>query len=440
MQSSHNLNQIKIAFDDKNLVANAGLLLPATLANNLGLTELFDKHINLGDAQGRANTGLKAMTLIHSALAGGDCIDDANQLRAGSTQAVLGQEVRAPSTLGTFLRSFSWGHAKQLDVVSGELLKRAWASGAGPGDEPFTIDIDSTICETYGLAKHGGSKFTYTHVRGYHPLIAVASGTGDILHTRQRGGSANTTKGAESFVVETINRARKAGAVGQITLRLDSGFYGHKVINACRKKDVSFSVTAKLNTAVHKVIQSLPDDVWAPIPYFMEGAGVAEAPYAPFGKKGFPMRLIVRRVPPNPDSQLSLFANYGYHAFITDRPGNTLALEADHRRHAEIENTIRDAKYSLGLNHMPSGKFGANAAWLTLNAIAHNISRWISRLGFNETLVTTKTLRKRALSLPGRIAKRSRKIYLHLPKKWPWAKEFEEALTRLLVIAPPLVA
>ena len=391
MQSSHNLKRIKIAFDDNNLVANAGLLLVGTLADKLGLTELFGKHVDLGDAPGRANVGLKAMTLIHSALAGGDCIDDADRLRAGSTQAVLGQEVRAPSTLGTFLRSFSWGHAKQLDAVSGELLKRAWESGAGPGDGPLTIDIDSTICETYGLAKDGATKFTYTHVRGYHPLIAVASGTGDILHTRQRGGPANTIKGAASFIVETINRTRKAGATGQIVLRLDSGFYSHKVVSACRKQDVRFSVTAKLNSAVHKVIKSIPEDAWTPIPYFMEGAGVTETPYAPFGKKGFPVRLIVRRVPPNPDSQLSLFANYGYHAFITDRAGDTLVLEADHRRHAEIENTIRDAKYGVGLNHMPSGRFGANAAWLTLNAIAHNLSRWVSRLGFDETLVTTKT-------------------------------------------------
>ena len=148
------------------IVADAGLILPATLAQHLGLRDLFDTHIDLGDAAGRANVGLKAMTPVHSALAGGDSIDDADVLRAGATGMVLGHPVRAPSTLGTFRRGFTWGHARQLDKVAGELLGRAWAAGAGPGDTAVTIDVDSTICETYGLAKQGGAKFTYTHVRG----------------------------------------------------------------------------------------------------------------------------------------------------------------------------------------------------------------------------------------------------------------------------------
>ena len=440
MKSSHTPSRMKIVFDDDNLVANAGLLLPAILAENLGLLELFDSCVDLGDAPGRANVGIKAMSLICSLLAGGDCIDDADQLRAGSTKAVLRHEVRAPSTLGTFLRSCRWGHAKQIEMVFVELLIRAWACGAGPGDNPLTIDIDSTICETYGLAKEGGSEFNYTHVRGYHPLIAVVSGTGDILNTRLRKGPANTCRGASSFVVETINRARSAGANGPIVLRADSGFYNQYVVGACRKKDVRFSITAKLNSAIHKIIENIPDDQYRPIPYFMEGAAVAEAPYTPFGENGSPVRLIIRRVPPNPGSQLSLLSDYGYHAFITDREGDALELEADHRRHAEIENTIRDLKYGLGLNHMPSGKFAANAVWLTLNAIAHNLSRWVSRLGFNERLITTKTLRKRALGLPGRIARSGRRLLLHLPKRWPWASEFKEALIRLRALPPPLVA
>ncbi len=440
MKSSHTPSRMQIAFDDDNLVANAGLLLPAVLAQNLGLPELFDTCVDLGSAPGRANVGVKAMSLIYSFLAGGDCIDDTDQLRAGSTQAVLGHEVRAASTLGTFLRSFTWGHAKQIEMVLVEVLRRAWASGAGAGDDPLTIDIDSTICETYGLAKEGGSEFTYTHVRGYHPLIAVVSGTGDILNARLRRGPAHAGRGASSFVVETVNRARSAGALGPIALRADSGFYSHQVVSACRKKDVSFSITARLSPAIHKIIEDIQDDRWRPIPYFMEGASVAETSYTPFGKKGFEVRLIVRRVPPNPGSQLSLLANYGYHAFITDREGDTLELEADHRRHAEIENTIKDLKYGLGLNHMPSGKFAANAAWLTLNVIAHNLSRWISRLGFNEKLITTKTLRKRALGLPGRLARSGRRLLLHLPKHRPLASEFKEALIRLQTIPPPLVA
>ena len=440
MKSSHTPSRMKIAFDDNNLVANTGLILPAVLAERLGLLELFDSCVDLGSAPGRANVGLKAMSLIYSFLAGGDCIDDADQLRAGSTQVVLGHEVRAPSTLGTFLRSCTWGHTKQIDMVGAEALKRAWASGAGGGDAPLTIDIDSTICETYGLAKEGGSEFNYTHVRGYHPLIAVVSGTGDILNARLRKGPAHAGRGASSFVVETINRARSAGANGSIALRADSGFYNRHVVGTCRKKDVRFSITAKLCPAIHKIIEDIPADQWRPIPYFMEEAAVAETSYTPFGKKGFPVRLIVRRVPPNPGSQLALFSTYGYHAFITDGRGDALELEADHRRHAEIENTIKDLKYGLGLNHMPSGKFAANAAWLTLNVIAHNLSRWVSRLGFNEGLITTKTLRKRALGLPGRIARSGRRLLLHLPNRWPWAKEFEEALIRLRALPPPLVA
>lgn len=215
MRSSHTLDSFEVTFDDGRLVADAGgLVLPATLAQHLGLRDLFDTHIDLGDAPGRANVGDKAMTLVHSALAGGDSIDDADALRAGATGAVLGHQILAPSTLGTFLRSFTWGQARQLDRVSGELLRRAWSAGAGPGDAPVTIDIDSTICETYGLAKQGGAKFTHTHVRGYHPLVATVADTLDVVHSRLRGGNANTGRGAASFVTETFNRVRAAGATG----------------------------------------------------------------------------------------------------------------------------------------------------------------------------------------------------------------------------------
>ena len=181
-------DRIRIVFDDHRLVANAGLLLPATLARHLGLRELVDHHLDLGGAPGRANTGDKLMTLVASAMAGGDCIDDADVLRTGGTACTLGGTVKAPSTLGTFLRSFRWGHVRQLDRVSRELLARAWAAGAGPGDAPFTIDLDSTICETYGLAKEGARHHGYTGKRGYHPLLAIAAGTGDVLMSRLREG------------------------------------------------------------------------------------------------------------------------------------------------------------------------------------------------------------------------------------------------------------
>ena len=197
-------DRIQITFDDRRLVANAGLLLPVTLAQHLGLRELVDHHLDLGNAPGRANPGDKMLTLVASALAGGDCIDDADVLRTGGTAQTLGCVVKAPSTLGTFLRSFRWGHVRQLDRVSRELLARAWSAGAGPGDAPFTIDLDSTICETYGLAKEGARDHGYTGKRGYHPLLAVAAGTGDVLMARLREGRANTARGAAHFLRETV--------------------------------------------------------------------------------------------------------------------------------------------------------------------------------------------------------------------------------------------
>ena len=223
-------DRIHVAFDDHRLVASAGLLLPVTLAHHLGLGELVDRHVDLGDAPGRANPGDKMLTLVASALAGGDCIDDADVLRTGSTARVLGCAVKAPSTLGTFLRSFRWGHVRQLDRVSRELLARAWAAGAGPGDEPLTIDLDSTVCETYGLGKEGARRHGYTGQRGYHPLLAVAADTGDVLMVRLRQGRANTARGADHFLRETVGRVRYAGATGQLTVRADSGFYTHAMV------------------------------------------------------------------------------------------------------------------------------------------------------------------------------------------------------------------
>ena len=434
------LDRIQITFDDHRLVNNAGLLLPATLALNLGLRQLVDHHLDLGDAPGRANAGDKMMTLIASALAGGDCIDDADALRAGGTAGVLDCTVKAPSTLGTFLRSFRWGHVRQLDRVSRELLARAWAAGAGPGDAPFTIDLDSTICETYGLAKEGARHHGYTGQRGYHPLLAVAAGTGDVLMARLREGRANTARGAAHFLRETVGRVRHAGATGQLTMRADSGFYTHGVVSVCRKIKVRFSITIRQRASLRNLIEAIPEDAWTPIPYWMEGAAdVAETAYTPFGSKpdAAPVRLIVRRVKPAPGSQLALFASYSYHGFITDRDGDTLDLEADHRRHAEIENAIRDLKYGVGLNHLPSGRFAANAAWLAVQVMAHNLARWTARIGLGEQIVTTKTLRRRFFSLAGRLTRKARRLTLHLPRRWPWEAQFSSALARLRSLPLP---
>ena len=374
-------DRIQIAYDDHRLVANAGLILPATLALRLGLPQLLRKHLDLGGAPGRANTGDKMMTVVASALAGGDCIDDADVLRAGGTARVLGFTAKAPSTLGTFLRSFRWGHVRQLDRVSRELLARVWKAGAGPGDAPFTIDLDSTICETYGLAKGGARHHGYTGARGYHPLLAVAAGTGDVLLARLREGRANTARGAAHFLRETVGRVSYCGARGQLTVRADSGFYTHAVVAVCRRMDVRFSIAIRQRARLRNLIEAIPEDAWTPIPYWMDAAAdVAETTYTPFQAEAdaAPVRLIVRRVKPAPGSQLALFATYSYHGFITDRDGETLELEADHRRHAEIENAIRDLKYGVGLNHLPSGRFPANGAWLAVQVMAHNLARWNS--------------------------------------------------------------
>ena len=305
--------------------------------------------------------------------------------------------------------------------MSREFLARAWAAGAGPGDWPFTIDLDSTICETYSLAKEGARHHGYTGQRGYHPLLAVAAGAGDVLMARLREGRANTARGAAHFLRETVGRVRYAGAKGQLTMRADSGFYTHAVVAACRKLKVRCSITIRQRPSLRNLIEAVPEADWTPIPYWMDGAAdVAETACTPFQTEpdAVPVRLIVRRVKPTPGSQLALFATYSYHGFITDRDGDTRELEADHRRHAEIENAIRDLKYGVGLNHLPSGRFAANAAWLAVPVMAHNLARWAARIGLGEQLATTKTLR-------------------HLPQRWPWEAQFSRALARLRAIPLP---
>ena len=328
--------------------------------------------------------------------------------------------------------------------MSRELLARAWAAGAGSGDGPLTIDLDSTICETYGLAKEGARHHGYTGQRGYHPLLAIAAGTGDVLMARLREGRANTARGAAHFLRETVGRVRYAGASGQLTMRADSGFYAHALVSACRKLHVRFSITIRQHTSLRNLIEAIPEADWTPIPYWMDGAAdVAEISYTPFQSEpdAAPVRFIVRRVKPSPGSQLALLVNYSCHALITDREGDTLELEADHRHvdngHAEIENAIRDLKYGVGLNHLPSGRFAANAAWLAIQVMAHNQARWTARIGLGEQVVTTKTLRRRFFSLAGRLTRSARRLTLHLPWRWPWEAQFSDALARLRALPLP---
>jgi hypothetical protein len=369
------------------------------------------------------------LTLVHSLLVGGDCIDDADLLRCGQTASVLGHRVMAPSTLGTFLRSFTFGHVRQLDRLAEQLLMRAWAAGAGPGDGPITIDLDSTVCEVHGYHKQGAT-YGYTRKLGYHPLLASRADTGEVLHARQRTGRANTARGTARFVDELAGRVRRAGASGELTMRMDSGFWSAKTIRACRRHRIRYSITVRQTTPIRAAIQAIDEAAWVKIVYPDGGlAQVAETRY-----QGD--RLIVRRTR-LVGEQAELFPNWRYHAFVTDRVGTAVELDADHRRHAVVELCIRDLKAGVGLRHCPSGKFAANAAWLVAATLAHNLLRWIAQIGLGtrQELVVAKTLRRTLLALPGRITRSARRWRLHLPAGWPWAAWFELALARLRGVA-----
>jgi hypothetical protein len=432
MPSSHvMLDQVDIALDDPRAVAHAGLLLPATLAERLGIEQATDQLVDLGDRPGAAQPGRKLLTLVHALVAGGECIDDVELLRCGSTASVLGHRVMAASTVGTWLRAFTFGHVRQLDKVTGEILSRAWAAGAGPGDGPLTVDVDSTICEVHGYHKQGAG-YGYTHRLGYHPLLATHAGSGEVLHTRLRKGAANTARGILRFVDELIARLRRAGASGELTLRMDSGFWSAKLLCALRRHEVRYSITVRQTKTVRAAIATIPEHVWVQIAYQPDGvAQVAETPY-----RGD--RLIVRRVR-NEGDQAQLFATWRYHAFVTNRVGTMLELDADHRRHAVCELAIRDLKAGAGLAHLPSGHFNANAAWLLAATLAHNLIRWIATLGLSvgDQQTVAKTLRRTLLALPGRLTRSARQWTLHLPAGWPWAHSFTMALARLRCIPDP---
>ena len=420
MQSLHTPSDLSVMFDDDHAVANAGLALAGLLSEKLGLEQLCDERISVGPFPGR-----RAATLVHSLVVGGTCIDDADVLRSGSTAAVLSHRVMAPSTLGTFLREFTFGNVRQLDSVTEQLLTRAWALGAGPGETPMTIDIDSTICEVHGAHKHGAG-YGYTHVLGYHPVLATRADTGEVLHLRFRKGSANTQRGAQRFVRETVGRVRRAGASGTLTLRADSGFFSKYVVMACRDHDVRYSITVRQTPVITRAIEQIDEEDWTSIDYTANGeAWVAETDY-----QG--QRLIVRRTKLN-EPRPALFPDYRYHAFVTDRVGDAVLLDVDHRRHAVVELAIRDLKEGSGLEHCPSGDFNANAAWAVLASIAHNLVRWVAALGLGVTgPLVAKTIRRKFITVPGRLTNHARRRHLHLPTHWPWAAQWSACFARLV--------
>jgi hypothetical protein len=416
----------EVVFDDERVVVNAGIVLAVKLGRRLGIEALVDAAVRLGSRPGAARPGRKVLTLVHAMLLGADCIDDCDVLRAGRTEAVLGHRPMAPSTLGTFLRSFSFGHVRQLDRVLGQALRRAWQAGAGPGTRRLVIDVDSFVGEVHGHAKQGAG-YGYTGKLGYHPLLATRADTNEVLHVRLRKGQANTQRGALRFVDELLARVRRAGATGQILLRADSGFWNKKVIARLREQGCGYSIGVTMHKIVAAQIAQIPEDAWQPVADYPD-TGVCELAEATLGDD----RLIVRRVHLHAqDDQTELFTYWRHFAFITNRTEPIHDVDREHRQHAQVELVIRDLK-DQALAHFPSGHYSANSAWTVIACLAHNLARWTSLLGLTDpTPRAARTLRRRLFTLPGRLTRSGRRQTLHLPARWPWQTDFIEALTRI---------
>jgi hypothetical protein len=443
-------------FDDPNLVSCAGLAPVLGLAERSGLQRLVARHVRIGQPAG-VNADRKIASLVAGMVAGADSIDDMALLRhAGMGRLFTG--VRAPSTLGTFLRSFTFGHVRQLDAVASRLLiDLAGRAPLLPGaDQLAYIDIDDTVRRTYGYAKQGAGR-GYTGVKGLNALLAIVSTptcAPVIAASRLRKGSTTSARGAARFVADALVTAKAAGATGVRIVRADSAFYGWEVIAAATRAGARFSITARQNRSVRAAIATIDPDAWTTINYpnaiydedqqrWISDAEVAEIPYTAFTSRRkaqhVTARLIVRRVPDlNPANQSELFTVYRYHAVFTNSPLPMLAAEAAHRAHAIVEQVIADLKNGP-LAHLPSASFAANSAWLVCAAIAFNLTRAAGTLASAfHAKATTGTIRAHLINVPARLARSARRLTLHLPTAWPW----EQAWQRLLTAAnsPPLTA
>jgi hypothetical protein len=415
---------VQVEFDDERVVADAGVMLVATLARRLGVEALAERVVRLRrDRPGAANAGRKVMAVLYAMVLGADSIDDTGVLRAGRTGRLVGGWVPAPSTLGTFLRAFTFGHVRQLDKLLGAALERAWKAGAGPGDGRLVIDVDSFVGEVCGRLKQGAA-YGYTHLLGYHPILATRSDTREALHIRLRKGSANTQKGIKRFTDELIARVDRAGATGVKLLRADSGFWNTKVIERLEQAGWQYSIGVRMIKTVRAAVEAIDEDAWQRIDYPDEGeAQIAETVYG--GR-----RLIVRRTRLI-GAQAELWPDWRHFCFITNRTEDIALVEAEHRDHAVVEQVIADLK-DQALAHFPSGHFYANAAWTVLAALAHNLLRWTQLLGLPDTTVrTARTLRRRLLSIPGRLTRHARGWTLHLPARWPWHGDYISALNAI---------
>jgi hypothetical protein len=480
MQVSHSPGQVSAVFDDPNLVSCAGLAPVLALAQRCGLSELVAERLTL-QAEGGVNAHLKIPALVAGMVAGADSIDDMDVLRHGGMDRLFGG-VRAPSTLGTFLRTFTFGHVRQLDSVAATMLAelaRQTPLLAG-ADKVAYVDVDDTVKATYGYAKQGAG-YGYSGVKGLNALIATVStplSAPVICATRLRKGSTNSARGAARLVADALVAAKAAGAGGPdgeglIILRADSAFYNHDVIAAARRAGVRFSITVRMSPAITTAISGISEDQWTPITYpnavwdhdeqrLISDAEIAEISYTAFTSRRkadhLQARLLVRRVKRlNPTTtkakgttkattkatqstaeQQELFLLYRYHAVFSDSPLTLIQAEKAHRAHAIIEQVHADLKNGP-LAHLPSGSFQANAAWLVLAAIAFNLTRAAGCLASTfHARATTGTIRAQLINIPARLARSARTLRMHLPTSWPW----EPAWTQLFdaTLRPPATA
>lgn len=444
MHSSMPVSKVRAEFDEPNLVAYGGLEPLLRLAERCGLPGLVGEKVCLPrrrDGSG-AFPVAKVMSLLGGMAAGADSIEDMDRLRHGAMPRLFAG-VRAPSTLGAFLRLFSHGHNRQLAAVARRLLPAlARHTPLLPGaDQLVHLDIDDTVKRTYGYAKQGAG-YGYSKVKGLNALLATVStptAAPVICGQRLRKGPTASVRGAASFVAEAIRATREAGASGLVIARMDSAFYAAETIGACRAASVCFSVTVRMNASVKAAITRIPEEDWQAIKYpqavwdeeaeqWISDAEIAETQYTAFTSKAkrhhVTARLIVRRVKRlNPGTQVQgqgeLFTTWRYHAAFTDSPLQLVDAEADHRGHAIVEQVISQLKQGP-LAHLPSGSFQANNAWLTLAAITHNLLRALGCLASAfHARATTATLRDHLIAVPARIAGSARTLTLHLPTRWP---------------------
>jgi hypothetical protein len=451
---SHARRAIDVRFDDPNLVSCAGLVPVMALAQRCGLAALLVDRLTI-TAKGGANAATKILALVAGMVCGADSITDMDLLRHGGMGRLF-TGVRAPSTLGTFLRLFTFGHVRQLDAVAAGLLARlAAATPVLPdADQLVLVDIDDTVRQTYGYAKQGAGR-GYTGIKGLNALLAVIStplSAPLIAATRLRKGSTNSARGAAKLLADALATARRAGAAGLVLVRADSAYYGYDIVAACRRAGAQFSITARLTPSVIRAITSIDEQAWTPIRYpraiydqdeqrWVSDAEVAETTFTAFTgrrhREHITARLIVRRVrrlnPATvPPGQSEAFAVYRYHAVFTDSAEPMLAAEATHRDHAIVEQVIAELKNGP-LAHLPSGVFTANAAWLACAAIAHNLTRAAGALaGGRHHRTRAATIRTQLIHTPARIAHSAHRQVLHLPRDWPWETGLDELFRRAL--------